>query len=124
MFKCSACDKYLVGETKRLICAECKIKYYCSKECQKNHWKGHKSDCASLVEHFKGESFAMIHKDVHHMRFSLIYPDADSSKKDEAADLAYKSEKKKIRQGCTTNIAWTNSENTMSWSRLRRKAAH
>ena len=70
MFKCSSCDKYLVGETKRLICAECKIEYYCSKECQMNHWKEHKSDCASLVENFKGESFAMIHKDVHSMSFS------------------------------------------------------
>ena len=94
MFNCSECDKYLVGEAKRLICSGCKFEYYCSKECQKNHWKEHKSVCASLVERFKGDSLATVHKDGHRVSLSLIYPDADSSKIDEAVDLAYKSEKK------------------------------
>ena len=39
----------------------------------------------------------MMHKDIHHIAeifFSVMYPDADSSKIDEATDLAYKIGKK------------------------------
>jgi hypothetical protein len=45
------CSSYLceniepeVGAFK--VCAKCKLKYYCSPECQKQHWfDGHKKEC-------------------------------------------------------------------------------
>jgi len=46
--KCSSsnCEKVepYVGAFKH--CGQCRITYYCSQKCQKNHWKnGHKNDC-------------------------------------------------------------------------------
>lgn len=40
---CPICQK--TAETK---CTACKKVFYCSKECQKKHWKTHKFDCKSL----------------------------------------------------------------------------
>ena len=39
------------GEGKRLYaCAQCKLAFYCSRECQKKHWKaGHKQHCATAT---------------------------------------------------------------------------
>ncbi|KAJ7770689.1 hypothetical protein B0H16DRAFT_1685922 [Mycena metata] len=33
-----------------LRCNNCKYIYYCSRECQKSHWKHHKVECRELVE--------------------------------------------------------------------------
>ena len=30
-------------------CAECRVVHYCSRECQKGHWKPHKPRCARLA---------------------------------------------------------------------------
>jgi hypothetical protein len=46
-FACSFCDK--VSNTKFQCCSRCKKQAYCSKSCQKIHWKAHKKEC-SLVE--------------------------------------------------------------------------
>lgn len=36
-----------IGEFKQ--CSKCRLKYYCSKKCQKQHWKyGHKAECKKL----------------------------------------------------------------------------
>lgn len=40
---CAACKK--AAETK---CTNCRKVFYCSKECQKKHWKEHKFECKSL----------------------------------------------------------------------------
>lgn len=42
MRKCAYCNK---SDTKLLRCGRCKTTYYCSKECQKPHWKKHKKVC-------------------------------------------------------------------------------
>ena len=41
--ECPVCNK--VAETK---CTACKAVFYCSRDCQKKHWKAHKFDCKSL----------------------------------------------------------------------------
>jgi len=35
----------LCGALAYQLCGRCRGIYYCSKECQKNHWKDHKKDC-------------------------------------------------------------------------------
>ena len=40
---CPMCKK--VAENK---CTACKEVFYCSRECQKKHWKTHKIECKSL----------------------------------------------------------------------------
>jgi hypothetical protein len=44
-FICASCDSPIpTGEKK--CCARCKVNYYCSRDCQKAHWKaGHKLMC-------------------------------------------------------------------------------
>ena len=41
--ECPVCTK--VAENKRTAC---KAVFYCSRDCQKKHWKTHKFDCKSL----------------------------------------------------------------------------
>ncbi|KDR66055.1 hypothetical protein GALMADRAFT_232756 [Galerina marginata CBS 339.88] len=39
-------DKYRVcNQPGTMVCSECRLVSYCSKECQKAHWKLHKGDC-------------------------------------------------------------------------------
>ena len=40
---CATCKK--AAETK---CTNCRNVFYCSKECQKKHWKEHKYECKSM----------------------------------------------------------------------------
>ena len=46
---CKTCGKLnaeLSEEEKKLkTCSKCKTVAYCSKECQKKDWEGHKKDC-------------------------------------------------------------------------------
>jgi len=45
---CDHCKKVTTETPKMMICASCKTRHYCSKECQKLHWKaGHKRVCAA-----------------------------------------------------------------------------
>jgi len=39
----------LCGQTTHSQCVGCKTVYYCTRECQKAHWKLHKKECASLA---------------------------------------------------------------------------
>ena len=44
--KCCACAKVedaSQGAGKLLVCQRCRTAYYCSKECQRADWKGHKA---------------------------------------------------------------------------------
>lgn len=41
-FKCAHCSRLLV---KRYVCSRCKKVDYCSKACQKEHWKAHRCFC-------------------------------------------------------------------------------
>ncbi|ORY12359.1 hypothetical protein BCR34DRAFT_600737 [Clohesyomyces aquaticus] len=54
MVPCSRCHRYPdADEAPFQHCARCKSRHYCSKECQSNDWKLHKTECRSLT---KGET--------------------------------------------------------------------
>jgi hypothetical protein len=40
--RCTACG---TTPTKLLACGRCHVPVYCSRKCQKTHWKAHKADC-------------------------------------------------------------------------------
>ena len=44
--KCASCGVMKNDEMRFYKCARCKATHYCSKECQKDHWKSHKKECA------------------------------------------------------------------------------
>ena len=46
--KCNIQERDLTGGGKLLKCGRCFHAYYCSKECQKSHWKTHKINCHAL----------------------------------------------------------------------------
>ena len=47
---CACCSRTkATGATSMRTCAGCNLVYYCSEECQKLHWKAHKSTCRSAV---------------------------------------------------------------------------
>lgn len=48
--RCFQCGKSKGGTVKLRYCAKCKACTYCSAECQKEHWKAHKSFCCSIEE--------------------------------------------------------------------------
>ena len=48
LFRCFLCQKE--GRSPPLRkCTQCEIAYYCSKTCQRSHWKKHKSACIAAV---------------------------------------------------------------------------
>ena len=48
MFRCFLCQKE--GRSPPLRrCSQCEVAYYCSKTCQKGHWKKHKAACIAAV---------------------------------------------------------------------------
>jgi hypothetical protein len=44
---CAACSKEL---ERRLTCSKCGVVCYCNAECQRRHWKTHKTDCTLMGE--------------------------------------------------------------------------
>ncbi|KAK4556325.1 hypothetical protein LTR86_006469 [Recurvomyces mirabilis] len=49
---CAGCSKSRdQGDKLLLKCARCKVVAYCSKECQKTHWKQHKPACNAVHKH-------------------------------------------------------------------------
>jgi hypothetical protein len=54
-FNCAMCDNQLSTNLNDLLmCGGCEITYYCSKKCQKSHWKSHKVSITILLI-LKGE---------------------------------------------------------------------
>merc|ERR1712167_264861 len=45
---CAACGLEETTARKLLKCKGCKLVLYCSKACQKTHWKAHKTACKSM----------------------------------------------------------------------------
>ncbi|KAK6988120.1 hypothetical protein R3P38DRAFT_3098341 [Favolaschia claudopus] len=49
--KCSGClQMQRLHHTKLSLCSACQINSYCSRECQKAHWKAHKAECTAAKE--------------------------------------------------------------------------
>lgn len=38
-----------------MACGKCKDRKYCSKQCQKHHWKKHRMVCKTVAEQFEKE---------------------------------------------------------------------
>ena len=48
LFRCFLCQKE--GRSPPLRkCTQCEVAYYCSKTCQRGHWKQHKAACIAAV---------------------------------------------------------------------------
>ena len=48
LFRCFLCQRE--GRSPPLRrCSQCEIAFYCSKECQRGHWKTHKAACVAAV---------------------------------------------------------------------------
>ena len=48
---CNMCEKTEAALGKKLsACASCGRAWYCSRECQKSHWKSHKTLCKNIVK--------------------------------------------------------------------------
>jgi hypothetical protein len=45
---CTKCGKHRSAGVKLLKCSGCRTTLYCSVDCQKSHWKTHKSDCKRI----------------------------------------------------------------------------
>lgn len=41
------CKRCGITDVHLKCCSKCKIVYYCSQECQKQHWPSHKRECVS-----------------------------------------------------------------------------
>lgn len=54
-YVCASCNATMAKGIDLKSCARCKVTYYCSRECQKNHWKaGHKLVCRPATEKSSG----------------------------------------------------------------------
>jgi hypothetical protein len=49
--KCASCDELEPIDEKFLKCSNCLAVLYCSKDCQKEHWKSHKKECKKRVKY-------------------------------------------------------------------------
>ncbi|KAK3817920.1 MAG: putative MYND domain protein [Linnemannia elongata] len=57
--KCAKCSKTAADAgTSLKVCSKCKSIHYCSRECQKDHWKVHKKDCATNANANTGATFS------------------------------------------------------------------
>mmetsp|Transcript_15961 Transcript_15961/g.64407 ORF Transcript_15961/g.64407 Transcript_15961/m.64407 type:complete len:319 (-) Transcript_15961:155-1111(-) len=59
--ECAACGRALADDTGRggpKKCSVCRTVRYCSKECQRKHWKTHKPRCAKLAAQREREAAA------------------------------------------------------------------
>lgn len=55
---CAACHK---SKSNLLRCSRCGMVYYCDSQCQKKHWKKHKSKCQCYtVKAIDGKGFGMV----------------------------------------------------------------
>ena len=56
---CNMCEKTEAALGKKLsACASCGRAWYCSRECQKSHWKSHKAFCKNIVKNIGSQKNA------------------------------------------------------------------
>ena len=56
---CNMCEKTEAALGKKLsACASCGRAWYCSRECQKSHWKSHKTVCKNIVRNIGSQKAA------------------------------------------------------------------
>ena len=56
---CNMCEKTENALGKKLsACASCGRAWYCSRECQKSHWKSHKAFCKNIVKNIGSQKAA------------------------------------------------------------------
>ena len=56
---CNMCEKTEAALGKKLsACASCGRAWYCSRECQKSHWKSHKTVCKNIVRNIGSQKNA------------------------------------------------------------------
>ena len=48
--QCAGCDRLANAHEKFKCCARCKLRAYCSRHCQRQHFKSHKQECKRLRE--------------------------------------------------------------------------
>jgi hypothetical protein len=60
-FCCSVCEALTAKSRDKLLMCPCRTVAYCSRECQKKHWKKHKVQCRGTLNE-RGESEAMVKK--------------------------------------------------------------
>lgn len=66
LYHCACCDEAEEKQGRKFkACAVCKVVRYCSKECQKRHWKMHKVGCRVPSFRFSRECIASIGGIVH-----------------------------------------------------------
>lgn len=90
---CAFCDKMLTPE-ERKKCSACGNVFYCSKKCQKDHWKVHKAPCRRDVD--LSDAWDRIHVE-HKERFDAINKKYNlAAKADDIADYLTNGESDKI----------------------------
>jgi len=57
--ECAACGVYSV---QNMLCGRCRMVRYCSKECQKDHWKYHRMECFPPYKQISAEEVAAYSK--------------------------------------------------------------
>ena len=67
------------------LCGQCRITYYCSKECQRKHWKTHKLDCQRY-------SFSKKHVDTFHKIIDRFFIDNHDAIGLKVHEMGYKFE--------------------------------
>ncbi|GMI40798.1 hypothetical protein TrCOL_g384 [Triparma columacea] len=60
-FCCFVCEALTAKSRDKLLMCPCRTIAYCSKECQRKHWKKHKVQCTGRLNE-RGESEAMVKK--------------------------------------------------------------
>lgn len=68
--RCAGCE-FIDEDGFEFRCSRCKSAYYCSRKCQKKHWRsGHKFDCVTQRSH--GKYFQLTRKKYESILVALV----------------------------------------------------
>lgn len=102
---------FMCGKSSKAVCAKCKVMKYCSKECQKKHWKeGHKKVCRTPEEIALGEAAAGDSKEEAEEDVDLENPWVDIDPKDTPPEMnSVSSISYNLSTRCRSNISQAHS---------------